>query len=883
MPNTDSVKAVYNFDSSPPPDLAQAGGKALSLILMTREGLPVPPGFVLTVDFFQPWLGQVKDSPEWAQFLRTPAAPLKPRCDAVKAVCADLRWSSEQTEELQKGIESLNSTTPEPILAVRSSSPEEDLEGTSFAGGYETTLGITMDTLEAAVRRSFASLFDERVVTYQQRHGLPIDQPRIAVIVQRQIASEVSGVAFSLNPQNNCYDEAVINASFGLGETVVSGQVTPDTFVVDKVMPTILERRPGYKDRALWLDRSGGTVQQAVADPAEPSLNDQQVLEVTDLVTRVEQHFGKPMDIEWAYADGHLYLLQARPITAYLRLPEEMLTQSGQPRRLYSDVLLTKQGFQEPFSVFGSDLFDRIGSIAMVGQFGRDVRGIEDGLMFSAAGRTYMQVSNLARVVGRKRVAFAAGAGDFAAMETIKQIDFEEYLPQKTPRKLRGMLLAVIFMGIKTAIPGIIGYLRPETTLKKYQQEMHDYQQRFQELADLEGTFGELYEASFGRMMESLGNSKMVGILMPPIIARYEMKKLFKNEQVQDLIVHLEMALPGNPTSEMGRKMYELASFPEVRNCSNGKSFADQLAHGSLTPEFLDAWDQYMRRFGFRCIREIDPATPRPYERPDEFFQQLKSMSLAEEGAEDIFASAERLQNEAYAQLHRLAARKGKQKSFERYARIIRSMAGYREVPKYFMVMATDLIRRWALALADRWVERGRLDHRDQIFHLTVEDIARAENDPQFDLKPVIEANTAYWKTVKDRKDWPRILDSRGKFFRMAPDTSVPGSLIGEPIAPGVVRGRAKVLNDPYEKPLERGEILVTRATDPGWTPLFINAAGVILEVGGALQHGAVIAREYGIPCVSGVEGAATTLRDGQWVEVDGSAGVIRVLADDNQ
>jgi pyruvate,water dikinase len=117
----------------------------------------------------------------------------------------------------------------------------------------------------------------------------------------------------------------------------------------------------------------------------------------------------------------------------------------------------------------------------------------------------------------------------------------------------------------------------------------------------------------------------------------------------------------------------------------------------------------------------------------------------------------------------------------------------------------------------------------------------------------------------------------------MAPDTSVPGSLIGEPIAPGVVRGRAKVLNDPYEKPLERGEVLVTRATDPGWTPLFINAAGVILEVGGALQHGAVIAREYGIPCVSGVEGAATTLRDGQWLEVDGSAGVIRVLADDNQ
>jgi pyruvate,water dikinase len=885
MPSPHPVQLTRTLDTNAPPDLSQVGGKALSLILMTREGRPVPPGFVLTVDFFQPWLSKVRISPEWSQFLQTPAEQLKPGCDAIKAFCDGLTWTSEQTEELQKAVEYLNLPTPELVLAVRSSSPEEDLEGTSFAGGYETTLGVTMDTLEAAVLRSFASLFDERVVTYKLRNGLPIDQPRIAVIVQRQIASEVSGVAFSLNPQNNCYDEAVINASFGLGETVVSGQVTPDTFIVDKVLHTIIQKRPGRKDYALWLEQGGGTAQRAVADPGRLCLNDRQVLEVTDLVTGVEQRFGKPMDIEWAYAGGHLYLLQARPVTAYLSLPPEMLTQPGQPRRLYSDALLTKQGFQEPLSVLGSDHFDRLGCIAIKAQFGRDLRGIEDGLLFSAAGRMYMQVSNLARVVGRKRMAFVAGAGDFAAMETLKQIDFEEYLPRRTPRKLRGMVLSVATMGIKTGISGVIGYLRPEATLRMYQKGMRDFQQKFQELSELDGTFRELFETSFGRMMDMLGNSKMVGILLPPIIARFEMKRLFKHEDVADLMVHLEMALPGNPTSEMGRKMYGLASFSEVKDCSDGKSFAIQLADRSLSPEFLNAWDEYMQQFGFRCIREIDPATPRPYERPVEFFQQLKAMSLAEAGAENIFASAERKQNQAHAQLQRLAARKGKQKAFDRYAGILRSMAGYREVPKYYLVMTTDLIRRWALALADRWVDQGRLEHRDQIFHLTVEDIERAESDPQFDLGPVIEDNTAYWKTVKDRKDWPRILDSRGKFFRMAPDTTVPGSLIGEPIAPGVVRGRAKVLNDPYEKPLQRGEILVTRATDPGWTPLFMNAAGVILEVGGALQHGAVIAREYGIPCVSGVEGAATTLKDGQMVEVDGSAGVIRVLdlEDDNR
>ena len=226
---------VFPFTTDETPELVQVGGKAMSLIFMTQQGFPVPPGFVLTVAFFQSWLESIQQTPEWIRALNSPPKDLKQNCDAVKSLCIGLELDDMRKEALAKALEPLKTDDKALLVAVRSSSPEEDLEGLSFAGGYETTLGVTEETLEDALRRSFASCFDERVFRYKEEHGLAVDKPRIAVIVQKQIAAETSGVAFSLNPINNCYDEAVINANFGLGESVVTGMVSPDSFTVDKV------------------------------------------------------------------------------------------------------------------------------------------------------------------------------------------------------------------------------------------------------------------------------------------------------------------------------------------------------------------------------------------------------------------------------------------------------------------------------------------------------------------------------------------------------------------------------------------------------------------------------------------------------------------------
>ena len=217
------MKIIIPFTSPELPALDQVGGKALTLMQMTAAGMPVPPGFVLTVQFFEPWLEMLKKSPAWKNLTKTDE--LSQAAKALQVLCGTLELTGDQKNALHEALKTFREHNHGHLFAVRSSSPEEDLEGASFAGGYETTLGVTVDGIEAAIRHSFTSSFDERVFLYKKEHGFCIDQPRIAVIIQQQVDADAAGVAFSLNPLNNCYDEAVINANHGLGESVVSGDV----------------------------------------------------------------------------------------------------------------------------------------------------------------------------------------------------------------------------------------------------------------------------------------------------------------------------------------------------------------------------------------------------------------------------------------------------------------------------------------------------------------------------------------------------------------------------------------------------------------------------------------------------------------------------------
>jgi phosphoenolpyruvate synthase/pyruvate phosphate dikinase len=377
-------------------------------------------------------------------------------------------------------------------------------------------------------------------------------------------------------------------------------------------------------------------------------------------------------------------------------------------------------------------------------------------------------------------------------------------------------------------------------------------------------------------------------MVITPQIAQRRIKRIFEDDadQVKAQLLSLGMSLPGNKTAEMGALMVELASSDVVEMHTSAEAFITQLEQRTLDTAFLQAWDQFMAEFGARCPREIDVATPRPNEQPALLFEQLKTMALAlegQKGAKTIFEAARTKREAAYAVLYELALQKGKRqaKALAKYYKTWITLGGYRETGKHYVIKVVDLFRKRVLDVAQIFVKAGRLDDADQIFDLTIDDIDHALADATLDLRTLAKERTVLINKIKRSHLVARVIDSRGKIYYPPRKAAQDGELSGVSISPGVVQGRVKVLHRADEKPLLPGEILVTRATDPGWTPLFINAGGIVLEIGGALQHGAVVAREYGIPCVSGLVDATDTLKDGQLVEVDGTNGIVRVLEED--
>ena len=445
------ISTVF-FDTDSLPDRMQVGGKAMSLIQLTRSGLPVPEGFVLPVSFFQPWLDQVQQSPDWDAVLRSPASRTKAAYIADQSQrLPQLPLEINQRAVLSKAMARLMEGPGPHLFAVRSSSPEEDLEEFSFAGGYVTVLGVTPEKVEEAIRLSFVSCLDERVLAYKQEHGMDITVPRIAVIVQRQIAAEKAGVAFSINPLNNDFDEAVINANFGLGETVVSGQVSPDTYRIDKTNRAILERKVGTKAISIWLDQVGGTFEKPSPKKDQQCMLDAEMLSLTDLLISVESLYQKPVDIEWAIAQNQLYLLQARPITAYIPIPDALRTKPGERRNLYIDFSLTKWGMNGLMSVLGLSFLERTSDAMLRDTFGNISKEAIRCLRIPLDGRVYINLSNTLKLQGKKAWVASMRTQDVLVAEIVRLLDEQPYLPQKLPRELKGFIFRTIRTNLRKA------------------------------------------------------------------------------------------------------------------------------------------------------------------------------------------------------------------------------------------------------------------------------------------------------------------------------------------------------------------------------------------------------------------------------------------------
>jgi phosphoenolpyruvate synthase/pyruvate phosphate dikinase len=882
---------IYRFNTTPIPALAEVGGKGLSLIQMTQANLPVPPGFVCAVSFFEPWLAHLQTTSEWmaVQTAIHNNAELAPSTTALQAACTKLALTHDQEQQLSEALQAL---PKDRFFAVRSSSPEEDLEGASFAGGYKTTLGVSEDTLLDAIRDSFASAFDARVFVYKQQHGFAVEQPRIAVIVQQQIAAESAGVGFSLNPLDNDYDEAVIDANWGLGESVVAGMVSPDHFVVDKVAKTIVEKQLGGKEIAVYLAPQGGIEDRPNPNSTEFCLTDAQVLEITEVLSQIETLFQRPTDIEWAFAEDALYMLQARPITAYNPLAPEMLTEPGEHRRLYWDWGLT-EGLttNAPMSPLTLDWFFRIFKMFYEPFIGpAELRAdAEPGrsLMFAAGGRMYTDLSQILTLMNIKRIANASNQSmqdmDALLSELWRNVDQERYRAEEKLDSLRwGALLL--------RIPGALWYSRRfmARALAAFWNPERAYRQH-ERIVDK--TVRELKQNIYPDLSLSALIDKHNALLVPVVgevalpamvpyiyyLTRLTSLSSGQSEHIKGLVDTIEMGFTNNVAVDLGIKLYRMSQMLTPADFADLDQLAGRLEQRQLPAGFLDAWDAFVAKHGLRGPGELELANPRYGDDPKLALEQMSYMVDSDFDPEETLKRHVAERQAAYEQLlQKVGGRKRRQ--LQRAYKIIDLLASTRDTPKYLLVLANGAFRRRALLEGKRFVDQGRLDAADDIFWFTVAEIESANAEPAFDLRQARDAKLPFYRKLAQVIAFPHLIDSRGRIGQVEQPEETPNVLTGLGISRGVATGRAKILHTPREKPIEKGDVLVAYTTDPGWTPLFVNAEAVLLEVGGMLQHGGVVAREYGKPCVAGIQGITKTLHDGQLVEVDGTTGSVRLL-----
>jgi rifampicin phosphotransferase len=864
-------KSIYFFPGDAKATLGEVGGKGLSLLESSRALLPVPPGCILTVYFFEPWLSQLKTTDAWKMFLEVGNDALAHTCAVLKQTAAAFPFTEAQEKIL---TEALRKFDTDALFAVRSSSPHEDLEGASFAGGYETVLGITQDTLHDAVRRCFLSSLDNRVVVYMRANGFDATDPKIAVVVQKQIASDISGVGFSLNPVTNNYDDAVFNANWGLGETVVAGLVTPDTFTVDKVREEVKEAVIGSKEFSIWLTPKGGTEERKQYRSNDQTLSQTQLIALTRLVANVEKIYGMPMDIEWAYEHDRLYLLQARPITTYVPLAPDMVTEPGRTKRLYFDVTATAQGMTEPLSKMGTTLFRRL--LKVVGRlvFARNIsKDIDTTIPWISEGKLYFNVSNGIALIGKSKLVEFMPAIDPLGAKAVEQLDEHEYA---SPTQ-RVMLLP---FGLLLKLPGILFVIRrakkdPESAHRWVQERLLLFEAEAKRITERDAPLAEMWDELAYKMF------KQVFSLTVPltVAARRALGRIKRVAGVDRDAAKLERALPHNVTTEMGLALARVATL--LPDGLDATQLQKMITERALPEECLRAWQHFLHSYGFRGASEIDVAAPRYRDDPRLLVELLLTMKNSTgESPQETFERRGRERRIAFESLIKKVHTRdpGMAEKFAKDYLLFETFGGYRETHKKYLVYVVAILRQKILAQAETLVAMKRLDSIQQVFDLTVEQLDASRRDNSIDLKKLARENTVFLKRLARVKKPPAVIDSRGFIPRPPIPPLQKGEYVGTGVSTGNVRGRIKILHTADEKPLLKGEILVARATDPGWTPLFVNAGGIILEVGGSLQHGALVAREYGIPCVAGVENATTLWQDGTLVEVDGSAGIIRTI-----
>ncbi|PIQ24325.1 hypothetical protein COW36_24035 [bacterium (Candidatus Blackallbacteria) CG17_big_fil_post_rev_8_21_14_2_50_48_46] len=859
---------LYSFSAFTDRSLPSPGRKAESLLWMVRQGLPVPNGACLLPEACERFI----QSQGWESLLEAfwqgelPFSELEKRFETAPL-----------PGPLKTALSTFLESHPNQHWAVRSSGLLEDLEGASFAGLYLTRLNIRgQSELEDAIKACWLSQYHERVQHYIQRQNLDPRQVQMGVVLQAMIPAEKSGVLFSVNPLKGRDTEMLIEAVYGLGEALVGGEVTPSQYGYDWSSKTATERRIGEQSRQLlaipeapfttWQELSTEQSQTSVLSPAE-------LEKLVALALQVQSTCGYPVDIEWVFAQNQFWLVQTRPITRlhYQEIAGEWTTADFKDGGVSSSVC----------TPFMWSLYDYIWEITMPAYLRKTHLLAQEsesalwGDMFF--GRPYWNVgavkAGLKALPGFVEREFDTDLGIEVSYEG------QGYTTPTTPKTIwHGLkVLSALGKSFQARLQFCESFAPKQRqkleSLNSTQVKDWDDSQFFSFYADvLQTDYFQSESAYFYLIFDNSNVTTLFKDALKPYRERINYLNLISGLRE---VSHLKQNLA---LWDLGRKI---------------KADPGALAYWQETPiaEIHTAWQSqapqplmaeitaFIQEFGYHSTRELDLLVPRYNEDPSFVFESLKHL-LPLDQAQDPRVLNQR-QHEAYL-LERERLLQGipfwKRKKIQAQLDQLRSFLWWREELRDLSSRMYERIRHFTVELAQRLHRAGQIASQEDVFFCPLFQLLDFLNGKlsQADFSALIQRNRLYYDSFRNFTN-PNEIGSRYTGEEQAQST---GSLLkGVPCSPGEVTARARVIVDIYDADrLEKGDILITRFTDPGWTPAFSQIAGVATETGGLLSHAAVISREYGIPAILAIPGLTQRVKDGQRIRLDGNRGELELL-----
>lgn len=869
---------VLDFREINKTKLPLVGGKGANLgELSGIEGIQVPGGFCITTEAYR---RVVEHSNEFdvlldqlSQLGADDRVEISKISADIRAVIEALPIPEDIDEEITSRLSELGEMNP---YAVRSSATAEDLPTASFAGQQDTYLNVIgKPAILQHISRCWASLFTDRAVTYRIQNGFDHSKVYLSVVIQKMVFPQAAGILFTADPITNNRKVTSIDASYGLGEALVSGLVNPDIYKVRD--GRIIEKKISVKKLAIYALKEGGTKEQEVdcEHRNTQTLTDEQILRLAETGRKIESYFSCPQDIEWCFSEGKFYIVQSRPITTLYPAPD---TKDGKNRVYFS--FGHRQMMTEAMSPLGMSVFEAF------------FKQISSSLLYEIGGRLYIDASNEIRSpVMRKTFIKGLATVDVlmqnAFTNLIKRKDFVKSLYHtKTP-----MVESSIW--VRWLIETIKDYRKNDPAIAEafIARNSAMMQELEKQAANISGK--ELFDfisRSMAQIKDTIFNTYGV-VFAGAYASSWINKNLEKWLNEKNAADALAQSVSNNVTSEMGLELLDVADvvrqYPAVieyfGHAGDDTFFEDllKLEGGEAAAESIRA---YLQKYGMRCSAEIDIARTRWNEKPTLLIPMiLSNIKVYGPNAHSVrfeqgLLDAKRREQEILSRLVKLPGGKRKAKKTKKAISVLRNFAGYREYNKYLMIWYDWILKQAFMKEAGALVQNGIIREKDDIFYLTFEEFRNVIETNRADQN-VIEKRKADYEVFKKLTP-PRVITSDGEIISGEYDTgNVPkGALAGTPVSSGIVEGRARIILNPEDAVIEEGDILVTTFTDPSWTPLFVSIKGLVTEVGGMMTHGAVVAREYGLPAVVGVENAVKLIHNGQKIRVNGTEGYIEIL-----